>query len=740
MIKRTVLLTFLVLSLGLLLMGCGEEKIPAVFTGAMDRHAVAGTLTAEDLNTVRAVDEQGIRLGVTVDTSDVDFQTPGVYTVTYKAGTDKVNVNVYLYGPLTLTYDGRETDTVELSFAEALASENFTEKVQMQDSFGNPLEVKRLSDSIPFQYAEGTYEVTYEAYDPAGQGLQKTLTYRVTGNAGMSAETGKTAKYTDKELKLTVDLAGQTDVFLADGSARIGPEEYAIADGVLTIYGSYLQTLGPGEKTLRLYSKAGSCEVKFAVTGEGKRVSAPTFGNDGAGSTLGWASVAGYGSVRNYRATTPNSWNNRLFFKGVDPKVHGTICLDIYIYQSKIVNSSGKLEDSQDGLAQIPFSISTMSGEKVYSTFVEKETGLVVSAGELKMNTWYTVRINVSELTKSTDIPIYFGVSNKWQARAYIANIVCYAPEKATNTTVYADDGNTVTIRQKGGQCTFTQTTYDEEQVLLYTTGNRYLPSTPNQRMIQIELKDREKQIIRFQFKMLSATDANGAPVTPMMYISDTPGSSSPKSANYVIVDEAGTPVATAEVGKWYTVYLSTDRQRFFNVYPMGGTADQYQVRMLIRNLTTETAEFTQPVDTAEGNYCTSGMYKDANGQWIYACASYAGYRGGNSAWQRRVLVAWENQTQYTKMQCQFMYSTATFDGVQALALAAELDVTVTDEVGHVLDVATLETGKWYTAIFEVGGGLPLPETFYIYPLGYYDGTADKPVEVVMSIRNITFS
>ncbi len=738
--KRTVLLSLLVCCLGLLfLTGCREEKIPAVFSGAIDRHAVVGTLTEADLDVVSAKDQQGFRLEVSMDASEVDFETPGQYTVTYKAGTDKIEANVYLYGSLTLTYDGQTADAVELTFAEAMASEDFMEKVQIKDSFGNPLEVKKLPGSASFQYAEGSYEVTYEAYDKAGQGLQKTLTYRVTGNAGMSVESGKTAQYTDSELKLQVNLAGNTEVYLADGTGRIGPDEYEIAEGNLIIKGSYLQTLGPGEKTLRLYSAKGSCEVKFNVTGEGKRVSAPQFGNDGAGSTLGWTSIQGYGSVRDYRATTSNSWNNRLFFKGVNPQVHGTICLDIYIYQSKIVNNNGKLEDSKNGLAEIPFSISTMSGEKVYSLFEEKETGRVVPTEELKMKTWYTLKINAADLTKTTDLPIYFGVSNKWQARVYVANIKCYAPEKAINTTVYADEEETVTIRQKGGQCTFTQTTYDDEQVLLYTTGNRYLPSIPSQRMLQIELKDREKQIIRFQFKMLSATDANGAPVTPMMYISDTPGSNTPKSADYVIVDEAGTPVATAEVGKWYTVYLSTDRQRLFNIYPMGGSSGQYQTRMLIRNLTTETAEFTQPFVTPNGNVCSSGMYKDANGEWLFSCASYTGYRGSNSAWDRRVTVAWENQNQHTKMQVEFMYNAATFQGVQSLALAADVDVSVLDEVGHILDVSTLEVGKWYTAIFEVGGGLPLPESFYIYPLGYYDGTAAKPVEVVMSIKNVTF-
>ena len=677
---------------------------------------------------------------VTMDASEVDFQTPGKYTVTYKAGTDKISKNVYLYGPISLTYNGQVVDTVELTFAEAMASKDFMENVQMLDSFGNALEVKKVSGSALFQYAEGTYEVVYEAYDRAGQGQQKKLIYKVTGNAGMSVETDKTAKYTDSELKLAVDLAGQTEVFLADGSGRIGPDEYKLADGTLTIYGAYLQTLGPGEKTLRLCSQAGSCEVKFTVTGEGERVSAPTFGIDGAGSTLGWASVAGYGSCRDYRAKNTNSWSNRMFFKGVNPKVHGTICLDIYIYQSKILNSSGKLEDSKDGLAQIPFSVSTMSGEKVSYLFVDKETGQVVPTEELKMKTWYTLRINVANLTKSTDVPIYLGVSNKWQARAYVANIKCYAPEKATNTTVYADEANTVTICQKGGQCTFTQTTYDGEQVFLYTTGNRYLPSMPAQRTLQIELREREKQIIRFQFKVLSATDANGAVVTPMMFVSDTLKSEAPKCADYVIVDETGTPVATAEVGKWYTVYISTDNQRFFNIYPMGASSSQYQVRMLIRDLTTETAEFTQPFTTAEANYCSSGMYKNANGEWTFACASYTGIWGDNTAWRRRVTVDWEDQTQYTKLQLEFMYSASNYAGAQALSLASSVDVTVTDETGAVLDVQKLEVGKWYTATFEVGGGLNLPASFDIYPMGYYDGSVKTPVEMAMSLRNITFS
>lgn len=741
MIKRTIWFLALILLLGSLLAGCGKEKIPAIFQNAMDRHGVVGEITEADLNVVSATDTQGFRLECSMDASKVDFTTPGQYTVTYKAGTDKITQNVYIYGPLTLTYGGQEVDMVEISFREALASEGFTRNVQIQDSFGNLLEVKKLHSSDPFQYAEGTYEVTYEAYDKAGQGLQKTLTYRVTGSTGMTVETGKTAQYTDSELKLQVDLAGETEVFLADGSGKLGYGEYSIADGYLTIFGSYLQTLGPGEKILHLYSQNGSCEVRFQVTGEGKKVSAPSLANDPAGSTLGWASVSGYGSVRDYRGTTTNSWNGRLVFTGVDPKVHGTICLDIYIYKSEMLNTVGVLESSQNGLAEIPFAVQGMSGDHLSFLFEEKETGLVVSREELKMETWYTMKIDAASLPRATDVAIYFGVSNKWQARMYVANIKCYAPEKVANTTAYTDEANTVKIQQFGSKCTFTQTTYDDEQVFLYTTGNRYLPSTPSQRNLQLELKDRDKQMIWFEFQMLSATDANGAPVTPMMTISDKPGNQAPQSANYVIVDEAGTPVATVEVGKWYTVYLTTDKQRFFTLYPMGYGPDQYEIRMLIRNLTTENAEFTQLFTTPEGKYCSSGMFKNADGEWTFACASYTGYNKGNTAWQRRVLVATEDQEQYTKMQLEFMYSTASYAGEKALALQAEwVSVEITDEAGHVLTQSDLEVGKWYTATFvEIGRG-NLPSSFYIYPLGYYDGTVQKPVEMVMSLRNIRFS
>ena len=741
MIKRTILILLLVLVFGVLLTGCGQEEIPATFQNAMDHHGVLGEVTEADLNVVSATDEQGSRLECTMDVSEVDFNTPGRYTVTYKAGTDKITQTVYIYGPLVLTYSGQQVEIAEITFAEALASQGFTQNVQIQDSFGNLLEVKKLHSSDSFQYAEGTYEVTYEAYDKAGQGLQKTLTYRVTGSTGMTVETGKTAQYTDSELKLQVDLAGETEVFLADGPGKLGYGEYSIADGYLTIFGSYLQTLSPGQKTLRLYSQNGSCEVSFQVTGEGEKVSAPNLTHDPAGSTLGWASVPGYGSVRDYRGKTTTSWDSRLVFQGVDPSKHGTICLDVYIYQSKSINSNGELEDSKNGMVEIPFAAQGMSGEYVSFLFVDKETGMVVPTEDLKTNTWYTMKMDTSSLSYSTDVAIYCGVSNKWQARMYVANVKCYAPEKVLNSTVYTDEGNTVAIEQYGGKCIFTQTTYEDEQVFLYTTGNRYLPSTPSQRNLQLELKAREKQIIRFEFQMLSATDANGAPVTPMMTISDKPGNQAPQSANYVIVDEAGTPVATVEVGKWYTVYLTTDKQRFFTLYPMGYGPDQYEIRMLIRNLTTENAEFTQLFTTPEGKYCSSGMFKNADGEWTFACASYTGYNKGNTAWQRRVLVATENQEQYTKMQLEFMYSTASYAGEQALALQAEwVSVEITDEAGHVLTQSDLEVGKWYTATFvEIGRG-NLPSSFYIYPLGYYDGTVQKPVEMVMSLRNIRFS
>ena len=58
-------------------------------------------ITEADLNVVSATDTQGFRLECSMDASKVDFNTPGQYTVTYKAGTDKITQNVYIYGPLT---------------------------------------------------------------------------------------------------------------------------------------------------------------------------------------------------------------------------------------------------------------------------------------------------------------------------------------------------------------------------------------------------------------------------------------------------------------------------------------------------------------------------------------------------------------------------------------------------------------------------------------------------------------
>ena len=174
--KRGILFFMLVLSLGLLFAGCGEEKIPANFVNTQERHAAAGSLTEADLFKVKATDMNGSRLDVDMDASDVDLNTPGKYAAVFKAGTDRTTVDVYIYGPMTLTYNGQSVDAVELTFAQALASGDFTANVEMQDSFGNKLEVKKLQGSDPFRFAEGTYEVTYEAYDRAGQCLQQTLT------------------------------------------------------------------------------------------------------------------------------------------------------------------------------------------------------------------------------------------------------------------------------------------------------------------------------------------------------------------------------------------------------------------------------------------------------------------------------------------------------------------------------------------------------------------------------------
>ena len=832
----------------LCLSACTQKNTRSAITfeGIQEIHAPAGTVTEESLLAgVTATDAKGKSKDVTIDLGGADLSKPGQYVIEYKCGDVVERENVYIYGDMTYQVNGQnlEGQAVEIPFATATTSLNFTKIVSVVDSFGNPAEVSKVEGDM-FDYLTGDYTVKFIATDKAGQTLEKTITFTVTSQVEITVESNVSVKYEQDSVKFKVDLDGETDLWLMAGNTLVSVGEYTVADNALELYSSYFRTLPVGENTLKLCAVNGSTEFTFTVVDTGKplftfdsiyksniisgnpvvyampksqvagheysytfkvtkdgvtykaeqkgngllittsagknltpgvyditvtatnkadtskkttfkgdfriytnqkEIDGWVFGNDGNGSLLQNVDLSKYGYYRtswNYVASTPNSWQSRLYWRDAMRETFQYITFDFYVYSLGIAekeNSTVKYVGKND-LASIPFHASTMSGQHSAYMFYDKN-GNVVELDELKMNTWYTVKLDTSEISnapeESTALAWYFGQSNKWQASMYITEMHFWTHQGSDPQYVFKDNANTVSMERNGGKSNLVSGKLDGESVINYTVAKKHIPGTAITRALKLTLKDASKEVISIDFKYLEEVkDVSGNLRIPFMYVQDKDDTRAGVfGASYTVVDaETGIPCATPEVGKWYTLYITTNGSKNFLIYPMGKDDVQLTCKLAFKNLQTHDVKVGNTVIiNNSGNIAPIGLAKDNDGQWSYSYASHTGWDATeNTAYYRRVTAKLDG-SKYTELHFRIRFTVSDFkaadatDFVKDLRIVADgLNLVIMDEFGQEVAPENRVIGQWYYGCITTGDGYPLPDKFDLYPQGYNDGGASR--------------
>ena len=836
--------------------GKNSGRTSITFEGIEEIHAPVGTVTEESLLAgVTAKDNKGNSKSVTVDLGGADFNKPGRYVIEYKCGEEIKREVVYIYGDISyqVNEENLEGNAVEIPFANAITSLNFTKIVSATDSFGNELEVVKV-EGDPFDYLTGEYTVKYTATDKAGKTLEKTVTYTVTSNINMTVQADVSVKYEQESVTFKVDLDGEKDIWLMANGGLVSIADYAMTEKGLVLNASYFRTLAPGENTLKLCSMNGSTVFTFTVVDTGKplftfdsiyktyiiagnaavyempqtqiagheysytykitkdgvsykaqqvgdsilittssgknlgpgmyditvtatnkadtskkttikrdfriytnqaEIDGWKFGNDGNGSQMVNVDLSDEGYYRTawqYTAKSPNSWNNRVFWQKVTKATFQTITFDFKITSLGVAEKeNGPVKFvSKSAKAEIPFHTSTMSGEGVARIFYDMN-GNVVAQEDLKMNTWYTVKMDVSEIlhpkSESTDLAWYFGVSNKWQATMLITEMHFWAYEGTGTQNVFKDDAKTVSIERNGGKSNFASATLDDEKVMMYTVTDKHIPGTAIKRALKVSLLDTSKEVVSIDFKYLEEVkDVNGNVLDLSMYVHDVElRNDGVFGANYAIVDaETGEPTVKMEVGKWYTLYITTHGRKTYTIYPMGKADTQLTCKVAFKNLQTYDVDMPSALLFSDsGNIAPSGMYKMPDGEWGISYASYTGWDAtANTAYYRRI-VAKLNSDKYSEIRFQFRYTVSAYKDMESSMMVNDLkfvapNITIVDENFNPVEEKDRKIGQWYTAVIASSDGSPLAKAIEMYPQGYNDGGQnEKIVNVEMQFRDI---
>ena len=836
------------------------------FEGVEEIHAPVGTVTEESLLAgVTAVDANGKNKTVSIDLEGADLSKPGCYFVKYTAGNSTKREAVYLYGDISFLVNGQslEGDKIEIDFATAIYSLDFSKIASATDSFGNEITVA-IVEGDKFDDAVGEYTVKYRATDKAGQTVEKTVTYVVTSDIEMTVQSGVSVKYEQESVTFKVDLDGESDVWLMANGGLVSVRDYSITKNSLELKASYFRTLAPGENTLKICSVNGSTEFTFTVVDTGKPLftfdsiyktniiagnavvyempqsqiagheysysfkvtkngvsyKAEQRGNNlvittssgkslGAGiyditvtatnmadtskkTTIkrdfriytnqkeidGWQFVNFGGSTLvnvdlsdkgyyrtsyQYDGKTPNSWDGRLQWNGATKKTFQSITFDIYFYSLGVAekeNSPVKFVSKNDANANVPFYVAAMNDEGIAKVFYDQD-GKIVDENELKLGTWYSVKLDVSELlAEKTDLYWVFGVSNKWQVGAYITEMHFWAYEGSGAQNVYRDDDKTVSLQRNGGKSTFASGTVEGENIWLYTVTEKHVPSTAITRSLKATTS-KSKEVISVDFKFLEdPKDADGNVLKPTMYVHDVDyRSDGVFGASYAVVDaETGETAGELEVGKWYTLWITTQGRANYLIYPMGNVATQLTCKVAFKDLQSHDVELGgAQMIAASGNNARTSLYKTTEGAWQYSYASYTDLDGRNTAWDRRPQIKTSGDVSEVRFQFKFDVADSYRPGdpeknepetvysqiVNLFAWTESSDhpalvTAIYDENYKAVPAADMEIGKWYYCMISRADGKPFEHTFSMLPGGYADGGVnDAIVNIEMTVRDL---
>ena len=465
-----------------------------------------------------------------------------------------------------------------------------------------------------------------------------------------------------------------------------------------------------------------------------------------------------YRTSYKYDAKSPGSWNTRMQWNGAAKETFQSVTFDFYVYSlgiAEVENGPVKYVGKKDK-ASIPFSASTMSGEGIAMMFYDMN-GKVVNKDELMMNTWYTVKLDMSEFkNEKTDIYWANGVSNKWQVGMYITEMHFWAYEGSGTQNVFRDEAKTATIQRNGGKSSFTSGKVDDESVWLYTVSEKHMPSTPLKRALKVTT-GKSKEVISVDFKFLEdPKDVHGNVLKPTMFVHDVDYRNDfVFGANYTIVDETGDPVETPEVGKWYTLYITTQGRENYLIYPMAEITEQITCKMAYKNLQTYDLDLGNVTMRSDfGNVSRVSLYKTGEGNWEYSFISYSGWCNyANDPWRRRPLITVKGDV--SEVRFQFMFETAEYlpkestvyvDWLELYASVEgsgpshpALTTTILDADFNPVKREDMQKGVWYTAVVTTNSGVNLQPQFNLLPGGSSKtgGVDDQVFNMELKIRDL---
>ncbi|MDR1092872.1 MAG: hypothetical protein LBL66_01845, partial [Clostridiales bacterium] len=191
----------------------------------------------------------GMPDGVTADTSAVNFQAAGAYTILYKRdGSDNLEKKAYVYGMPAFSFEREAigSNVYPLTYFEARHIDwggVSALGVSAADSFGTSLDVAaQVLDAYDGDY--GSYRVRYEATDAAGNVAESVAAYAV---AGTNQPTVADASFdlSGAAAQIPVAWGGAAEALLYYGGTLVDGGLYGEGQGGITIPAATFNALDP---------------------------------------------------------------------------------------------------------------------------------------------------------------------------------------------------------------------------------------------------------------------------------------------------------------------------------------------------------------------------------------------------------------------------------------------------------------------------------------------------------------
>lgn len=297
----------------------------------------------------------------------------------------------------------------------------------------------------------------------------------------------------------------------------------------------------------------------------------------------------------------------------------------------------------------------------------------------------------------------------------------------------------------------------DETGSYIYTSNVGSAVSADS-RALLLAVNASGKEIVKFSFMFETCLAGDGSALTPDMHVADVYNGWW-RGACWVATDENGDPVANFEANKWYTLWITTEGQTSFRIYPMGqNVSQQVNVKMHLKDLEAMDADLptnyvgNNPGDGSTFNHI--GFYQSASGDWEMFHSAYNRYSeflyggvGQNTSYNRRVQLHLDS-ADYTIATFKFKYNVAQHKAAATeedpnpvfapnLNLGSSIDVTVLDANGNTVAVADRQLGVWYTAVLKKSDGSAIGTSATVYAAYGSEGKEGAYTEVEMLIKDV---